>query len=192
MIAEEIHGLLLAAGASSRFGGQKLLHKLPDGESIIKKSATTLIQVLPECSAVVASDADAIAEFLADLGYSLIFNSEAHCGIGSSIQCGIRKSLARAWIITLADMPFIQTETIASCVQYLCAGEKLVAASYQGKRGHPVGIHHDYKTQLLSLPADVGAKQIINANLAHLRMFSTQDKGVVWDIDTSDDIEKWV
>ena len=61
MIAEEIHGLLLAAGASSRFGGQKLLHKLPDGESIIKKSATTLIQVLPECSAVVASDADAIA-----------------------------------------------------------------------------------------------------------------------------------
>ncbi len=49
----EIAGILLAAGAATRFGLPKLLYPLPDGVPLGIAAARTLIQAVPHTLAVV-------------------------------------------------------------------------------------------------------------------------------------------
>lgn len=183
-----ICGILLAAGSASRFGDQKLLYPLSNGVKIITSAARTLKQVLPQCIAVVKDDSDETAKILIDEGYELAINPKPHQGIGSSIQSGIRHAHADAWVIALADMPFIQTQTISHIVEYLVDGYKIVAPSFNDRRGHPVGFNSDFKKQLLALRSDVGAKFILKNNEEILKVFRTNDPGVIQDIDTKQDL----
>lgn len=184
-----ICGILLAAGFSSRFGEQKLLYTLPDGNRILESAARTLKQALPRSIAVVRNDSDEIAKVLTDEGYELVVNSNSDQGMGSSIQCGIRHSTADAWVITLADMPYIKRQTISKIIDFLDQGKKIVAPSFKKQRGHPVGFNSTYKNQLLELHEDIGAKNIIQNNEDVLEIFETDDPGVVQDIDKKQDIK---
>ena len=50
---KHIAAILLAAGAGTRFGGEKLLHPLEDGVAIAAHAARNLLAVTPEVIAVV-------------------------------------------------------------------------------------------------------------------------------------------
>lgn len=181
-------GILLAAGSASRFGDQKLLYLLPNGMRIVTSAARSLKQVLPRCIAVVSDEPNEVANILQDEGYELVVNPNPHHGIGSSIGCGVRHSDADAWVIALADMPFIQTQTISNIIEYLIDGYKIVAPTFNKRRGHPVGFLSDFKNQLLSLNNDIGAKNILKNNVDLLKVFRTNDPGVIQDIDTKQDL----
>ena len=43
------------------------------------------------------------------------------------------------WVVALADMPWIRTETIAAVADALARGAMIAAPDYAGVRGHPVG-----------------------------------------------------
>lgn len=182
-------GILLAAGFASRFGEQKLLYTLPNGIKILESAARTLKQALPNSIAVVRSDSDEIAKILTDEGYKLVVNPNPDQGMGSSIQCGIRHTTADAWVITLADMPYIKTQTISKIIDFLDQGKKIVAPSFKKQRGHPVGFNSTYKDQLLELHEDIGAKNILQSNKDVLEIFETDDSGVIEDIDRKQDIK---
>jgi len=184
-----ICGLLLAAGSATRFGEQKLLYPLANGEKILTVAARTLKKAIPHCIAVVQNDTDEISEILIYQGYELVVNPNPENGIGSSIQCGISSSKAEAWVIALADMPFVQLETINTIIEYLKNGEKIVAPFYKQQRGHPVGFSSIYKNQLIKLKDDVGAKNILQNNKGDLKGFKTEDSGVRQDIDRKEDLE---
>lgn len=183
-----ICGILLAAGSASRFGDQKLLYPLSNGVKIVTSAARPLKQVLPRCVAVVTDHTNDVANILVNEGYELAINPNPHQGIGSSIQSGIRYASADAWVIALADMPFIQTHTISHIVEYLVDGYKIVAPSFNDRRGHPVGFNSEFKKQLLALHSDVGAKNILKDNKEILKIFRTNDPGVIQDIDTKKDL----
>lgn len=184
-----ITGILLAAGFASRFGEQKLLYTLPNGIRILESAARSLKQVLPRCIAVVRNEFDEVAKVLLDEGYELVVNPKPDRGMGSSIQCGIEHTNADAWVIALADMPYIQTKTISKIVYLLEQGGKIVAPSFKQQRGHPVGFKSTYKNQLLELHEDFGAKNILQNNKDALKVFSTNDSGIIHDIDRRQDIK---
>ncbi len=187
-MATNVCGVLLAAGSASRFGDQKLVYPLPNGVKIATSAARTLKQVLPRCIAVVADYRDEVAKILLSEGYELVINPNPLQGIGSSIHSGIKHANADAWVIALADMPFIQSQTILNIVEYLADGYKIVAPSFNGRRGHPVGFNGVYKNQLLALNSDVGAINILNQNKAVMKVFRTNDPGVIQDIDTKNEL----
>ncbi|MGH8772938.1 MAG: NTP transferase domain-containing protein, partial [Burkholderiales bacterium] len=56
-----IAGVLLAAGASSRFGSNKLLHPLPDGTPIAVAAGRNLKRAVEDAFAVVRSHDEALA-----------------------------------------------------------------------------------------------------------------------------------
>ena len=186
---KNICGLLLAAGSATRFGEQKLIYPLSSGTYILAKSASTLRKAISNCIAVVKNDTDEIAKILISLDYKLVINPNPENGIGSSIQCGVSNSKANAWIIALADMPFIQVETVNTIIEHLNNDEKIVAPLYKQQRGNPVGISSIYKDQLIQLKDDVGAKNILQKNKNNLKTFETDDPGVVQDIDRKQDLE---
>ena len=187
-MSANVCGIMLAAGSASRFGNQKLLYLLPNGMRIVTAAARSLKQALPHCIAVVSDETNEVANILEDEGYELAVNPNPHHGIGSSIRCGVRHADADAWVIALADMPFIQSQTISNINEYLIGGYKIVAPTFNGRRGHPVGFISEFKNQLLTLNNDIGAKNILKNNIDLLKVFRTNDPGVIQDIDTKQDL----
>ena len=180
-----IVGILLAAGYSRRFGGDKLLYPLPDGTPIAVAAARTLKETVDQTLAVVRPDSNQLASLLQKEGLEIIHCAQAERGMGASIACGIAASpKAQGWVIALADMPFIQLATVQQLVTLLRQGVAIVAPQYQGKRGHPVGFQRQFGTALSRLTGDSGAKTILDEYSFQVTLFSCEDGDIHCDIDT--------
>ena len=182
-----VTGILLAAGSSKRFNGNKLLHPL-NGEPIALCSARSFAQAFPHGVAVVRS-ASPLKPLLEATGLTVIECARADEGMGASLAAGVAASAdADGWVVALADMPFIRTESHASIGRALAAGADRDAAGYHGERGHPVGIGARFRDQLQRLEGDAGARHIVRANPGLLQLIECDDPGVLRDIDTRDDL----
>jgi molybdenum cofactor cytidylyltransferase len=184
-----IVGVLLAAGASRRFGPGKLLHPLPDGEPVGIAAARHLVAALPDAVAVVRAGDQGLADALAAIGLRVVANPLADLGMGTSLAAGVRATAdAAGWVVALADMPWIRPETIAAVAQALRAGASLAAPLHAGRRGHPVGFAARWQTALLALGGDAGARDLLAAHAAELSWLPTGDPGVLRDVDQADDL----
>lgn len=182
-------GILLAAGNSRRFGSNKLLHPITGNTPMLLVAAKKLVKVLPESITVISQELIPYVEQLEQLGMHVVVNDQAKRGMGSSIACGILASQdATGWLIALADMPYIKIETITLLANKLKNGADIVAPLIKQQRGHPVGFNHRYKDELIALIDDVGARHIIANYQNHLELISTNDAGVMKDVDQADDI----
>jgi len=180
-----IVGILLAAGQSTRFGSNKLLHQLNDGTPMVLASARHLHNVLPQTIAVVEDANNEVAKLLAQEGVQVIENPLASEGMGTSIACGVANNPdAQGWVIALADMPCIPETAIRSVVKGLQQGANIIAPVYKKLRGHPVGFSGRYAQALMQLHTDQGARSVIQANSDSLELIETTEKGVIVDIDT--------
>ena len=191
-------GILLAAGESQRFGSNKLLYPVTDNTPMLLHTARKLATVLPGSIVVISQKlmpyTDQL-EQLKQMGLRVVINENAEHGMGSSIACGVRASQdAPGWLITLADMPYIKTETIALLADKLGNGAGIVAPviEYEGeqRRGHPVGFSQRYKDELLALDDDIGARHVIANHKSELELVPTHDAGVTVDVDQEIDIVK--
>jgi molybdenum cofactor cytidylyltransferase len=180
-------GILLAAGASRRFGGNKLAHLL-DGEPIALRAARALIAALPGAVAV-TRPASPLRGPLETLGFRVIECARADEGMGASLAAGVAATRdAAGWVVALADMPFIRSATHEKIARAVAAGADLVAAGHRGERGHPVGIGRRFRDDLLALEGDAGARHIMRANPRLMRLIECDDAGVLRDIDTPADL----
>ncbi len=180
-------GVLLAAGSSKRFNGNKLMHPF-DGEPIAVRSARSFAQAFPGGIAVVRSDSP-LKPLLEAAGLRVVECARADEGMGASLAAGVAATVdASGWVVALADMPFIRPQTHSRIAASLAAGAALVAAGYRGERGHPVGIGARFREQLLKLEGDAGARNIVRANPGLTQLIECDDPGVLRDIDTRDDL----
>jgi molybdenum cofactor cytidylyltransferase len=183
-----IAGILLAAGRGSRFGSTKQLATMPDGRTMLATSAGNLRTAVSQMVIVVSDDAalQAHAHAIArEIDCQIVINPRADEGMGTSIACGVSATLnADGWLIALADMPFIQQNTIKSVAQALCKHRGIVLPTYRDTRGHPVGFDRAFRHQLLALLGDTGARALINQHPDQLTMLAVEDAGVLRDIDT--------
>ncbi len=178
-------GILLAAGRSRRFHGNKLLHRLDDRTPMVLASARRLRSALARTLVVIGQHSDELAALLAAEGFELVVNPGAEAGMGTSIARGVAASRdAEGWLVALGDMPYVSSTVVAQLAGALAAGADLVAPSYGRRRGHPVGFCARHAPALLRLDDDKGARDILRANATTLKLLETHDVGVVTDIDT--------
>ena len=182
-------GILLAAGQSQRFGSNKLLHLIMDNNLMLLVTAEKLVSVLPNSIAVINHDLASYTTELEQLGLRVVINEQANRGMGSSIACGIDASQdATGWLLTLADMPYIKTETMMQLANRIKDGADMVAPIFEQQRGHPVGFKQQYKDELIALNDDVGARHILTKYQGQLELVPTNDTGVITDIDKVSDV----
>lgn len=187
-----ITGILLAAGASQRFGSDKLLRRLEDGSLVAERAARRLATRLPQVIAVVGPDQVARAQLLARAGARVCVCAEAAHGMGTSLAHGVRVSAeSAAWIIALADMPYIRISTIDKVYARLRAGADLTAPFFHGRRGHPVGFSARFRGELLALTGDRGAGAILRNHYAELEAVNCDDPGILRDIDRPSDMTEY-
>lgn len=184
-----IAGLLLAAGASTRFAANKLLHILPDGTPIGVAAARNLRLAIPHSFAIVRSADSALARLLRAEGLEIVVCERANEGMGHSLACGVAATPhADGWLIALADMPFISPETILNVAHRLQAGAAIAAPALNGVRGHPVGFAHSFHPDLVALGGDCGARHLLHRYANQIQLIACNDRGIYRDIDTPADL----
>ncbi len=184
-----IMGILLAAGESSRFGADKLLHPLPGEGPIGLLAARKLHAALPNSIAVVSPSASRLAGYLSSLEIGVVVNRQ-NSGMGSSLACAIDATpeAAEGWVITLADMPFIETTTIRAVAAAIENRDAIVTPWFRGRRGHPVGFGRGYRDQLAELTGDEGARHLLQQHHQRINILQVEDAGILIDIDTPADL----
>ncbi|UOA07232.1 NTP transferase domain-containing protein [Methylobacter sp. S3L5C] len=184
-----IVGILLAAGASRRFGADKLTQILPNGELVAVQACRNLLAGTDSVLAVVRPGSKRLATVLRAEGASVVTCTDAEQGMSRSLIFGIRSCPdATGWLIGLADMPWIDPVTISQVANALRLGATIAAPSWQGRRGHPVGFSQALGPELTTLKGDEGAKILIQSYLEQLQIITCNDSGILCDIDKPEDL----
>jgi molybdenum cofactor cytidylyltransferase len=184
----EITGVLLAAGFSTRFGSNKLLHEI-DGQPLITYSVATL-QPCDRIVAVVRHDT-LLLTVLNELGIDCVVNVEPQRGMGHSIACAINATSASSgWCLLPADMPYVKPATTQRLVDAMHEGAMIAAPFCHNQRGHPVAFSNRFYNQLIALDGDSGARTIVDRNVDQLTAIETSNAGVLMDVDTQADVEQ--
>jgi len=186
-----ICSLLLAAGSGHRFGSDKLLAPLVNGVPVGLAAARNLASAGCKVLAVVRDPRSGIGPLLAAEGIELVTCVDAERGMGHSLACGVRAAHgADAWVVALADMPYLRPRTIGAVSQALAEGAEIVAPGYRGRRGHPVGFSSHYREELLRLTGDKGARALLVERADRICLLRVDDPGILSDIDRPGDLHR--
>jgi len=187
-VHENLVGILLAAGAGSRFGGGKLLHEL-EGVAIGVRAARNLVATGLPVTAVVRPGSDELRRLLEAAGCTVTVCANAAEGMGASLAHAVSETRdAAGWVVALADMPWIQPHTIQQVTDALTRGAVIAAPTYHGMRGHPVGFGASLRDELLACSGDEGARAAAKRHYAEAELVAVDDAGVIFDIDRKEDI----
>tara|TARA_R110001599_G_scaffold24967_2_gene89779 strand:- start:1368 stop:1970 length:603 start_codon:yes stop_codon:yes gene_type:complete len=187
-----ISPIILAAGQSQRFGSDKLLHSLQYHDvdkPMILHSLKPWLDVFDLINIVVRADNHALIKMLENSEFAsrltLIMAANAAMGMSASLVAGIEANKeADGWLIGLADMPFIQSSVIMNSLESLRTGADITLPVFDNQRGHPVGFASRFRSPLLALSGDKGAKEIIASSPDKITFIDSPDSGIWRDIDT--------
>lgn len=184
-----IQALLLAAGASKRFGSNKLTAQL-GGQAMVVRAARNLLAAGLPVLCVVRDAAGPVADRVRELpGTKVSQCLDAHLGMGRSLAWGVGATRsADGWLVALGDMPAVPPEVIRALAETLAAGASIVAPEYRGRRGHPVGFARCWLPELLALEGDRGGRDLIAAHPDRLRLIAVDAPGVLLDVDNPEDL----
>jgi molybdenum cofactor cytidylyltransferase len=156
--------LLLAAGASERFGKPKQL-LLFGGCSLLRRTAEMASSSRARSVLVVLGyQMERMRKELVGLPVEVIVNRQWKEGMASSIRAGVQKlpPSTEAVLITVCDQPLISVEILNTIMSvYESDGKRLVASEYGGTLGVPALFHSEFYPHLLRLQGDKGAREII-------------------------------
>jgi len=184
-----LQAILLAAGSSQRFNGNKLLCSLDNSQCLLDICYRTAKQLTDQVLVIIRDDTQ-LHNHCQSHQYPCLVNLCADSGMASSIVAGINATMdVDGWAIFLADMPAIQTETLKQLAATWMK-HAITLPTWQGQDGHPVIFSHKYRVALTSLQGDRGARTLLHDNREVYRV-ETEDAGVCLDIDTDADWETW-
>ena len=189
MRPDEGAAVILAAGSSQRFGADKRLAEL-DGQPMILRTLQPYIDQLQSVYVVLKPD-DPV-ETVLPTTVQIIEAPDAYLGMGHSLAAAANHLPDLKWfLVGLADMPWIRTETIHQIIACVCELEDaIVRPSFNGEPGHPVGFTGNYLKELKTLSGDVGAKRVLVQDGAKLVDLPVADDAILRDVDTPDQIRR--
>lgn len=180
-----ICGLVLAAGAGTRFGPEPKLLASVQRRPLLERAIAAQCAV-PELERVVVVLGAFSDELLAEVEFGRavpVLCSDWAAGQSVSLRCGIDALPgASKVIVTLGDEPLITAEVIHRFLD-LPAGSRAV---YDGRPAHPVVLGPAQMQALAALNGDRGANDLLRGGLE----VECSDLASGRDVDTTQDLEE--
>ena len=198
-----VSAVILAAGMSTRFPGDKMVYKVNiNGESIplIRYLVSKFLKsgVIDDVVIVIGHDKEVIIDAVGDLNVKFVFNPDYRVGMSSSVKTGVASVMKYSDVVAIhpGDVFFIRTETITFLVNFALklAGTTLkfvVIPRYGVKGGHPLIVGKDLLNDVMSIREESrGLKGFLRNARGYTRYVDVDDVGVVADVDTLEDLER--
>lgn len=186
--------VLLAAGGSSRFGRPKQLLDWR-GQPLVRHLAEELsASGARPVLVVIGSEAEAVAQLLADLPLHLVENPHWRQGLATSLASAVSAldELApdvNGLLVALADQPLVDGALLARLLDAAAAPERpLVASSYSGILGPPAVFPRRLFPELLDLAGDRGARAVLERHRTETLAIDFPDGAC--DLDSPADYER--
>ncbi|RYY79506.1 MAG: nucleotidyltransferase family protein [Moraxellaceae bacterium] len=188
------HCLILAAGASSRFGSPKALAPWGNG-TLLAQALETANEVSGQNRTVVLGGHEqAIRRELAKLHFSndgIAVNSEWEKGIGTSIGTGANHIHAHApstsfdknkgvVLLWFVDQPLVTPEHLKALGSLAIENQKCVFTEHDGAMGPPVAIPTAFLKKAMALSAERGLKSVLEKH----EMMTLENEDAFADADT--------
>lgn len=156
-----IAGLVLAAGAATRFGRQKQLATL-DGMPLLEHSLRAMTaSPVGRVVVVLGSGADEIVSGVNLHGAESLVCARWEEGQSASLACGLAELAAcEAVVVTLGDQPRMSPDAIRRVIAAR-NGFPAVRATYGGTPGHPVLLERELFEPLRNVSGDKGARNLL-------------------------------
>ncbi len=179
--------VILAAGASTRLGSPKALTKI-GGKTAITRICRVLNDAdIEDVAVVVGAHADLIAPEV-PMPARVVRNRNWERGRSNSLKAGVR-ALPKGipLLIWPVDHPAVRLPTIRALIE---AQGTVRIPTFEGKRGHPPVFDGSLRDEILSLGDDEPLHNIVRRHIAEVVEVHVPDPGVLWNIDTPDDLKK--
>lgn len=188
----EVVCVVLAGGASRRFGGSKLLHAWR-GRTILEASLEAALRCgLGEVVVVTGAYGPELETLLRHHPVRLVPNPAWEEGMSTSLKAGLRSlesSPPSAVMIFLGDQPLLPAHVPAALANgFRATGAPIVAPAVQGQRRSPVLFDWGLLPELLELTGDEGGRQVVRRYAGQMEQIEYTDQAWFQDIDTRDDL----
>ncbi|MEU8954768.1 nucleotidyltransferase family protein [Streptomyces sp. NPDC048518] len=215
--AGEVVGLLLAAGGGRRLGGRPKALLEHRGRPLVEHAVRVLREAGCErIHVVLGASADIVRARASLPGCVLVDNPDWEEGMGSSLRAGLDSlrnteagattgtdadagtdtdtgtaTAADAALVSLVDQPGIGPAAIARVRAAYRSPMTLAAASYEGRRGHPVLFGSGHWAGIAARAVgDRGARDYLREHAAEIVLVPCGDVAEEYDIDTAADLAR--
>ncbi len=184
-----LFAIVLAAGASTRFGSPKQLVRIA-GRPLLHAAVTRAAEIAGSALVVVlGSGAAELAPLLKHSAGTIVINQEWREGLASSIRAGVAKlpgSCAGALLMP-ADQPSVSVEDLKRLAgTWRRAPLHIAAALYDGAPGLPAIFPRSLFPELARLRGDAGTRALLRRNSDRLVRVAMPSAAI--DIDTPEDL----
>lgn len=182
--------IVLAAGASSRYGANKLIQFL--GEKTILEHTLDQLRKSGLGEIIVVTCETTWEKIQNKHGLVKVIHSSPEKGMSYSIRCGLEvANKDRAYMFIVGDQPLISEKIIKDVAKlYEAYPNTIVGAGIEGELRNPVIFPGKYREKLMDLSGDLGGKALIKKEQLSYRVYNCLDKDALWDIDTKKDYEE--
>lgn len=190
-VQRNVAGVILAAGASKRFGGVKQLadwHGEPLIRHVVKQA---LAGGLDPVNVVIGHKAPDIINAIRDLPVTIVHNKGWADGQSSSVKLGCISAFAPKYrvgaaLFMLVDQPFVSKDLISEILRtYYATRAQIVAPVIDNQRSNPVLFDLTLAEELRKLEGDTGGREVINRHGFTALLW--EDNRILVEIDTQDD-----
>jgi molybdenum cofactor cytidylyltransferase len=187
--AAGLHAIVLAAGASTRFGSAKQLVRIGDRPLLTLVAGRAAEVVGHALIVVLGAGAAELSPLLKHSPGSVVVNRDWREGLASSIRAGVARlpSSCAGVMLVLADQACVTAEDLRRLAgvwrrQPLC----IAAASYAATVGVPAIFPRHHFGELSELKGDNGARALLRRHVD--RLVKVPMPGAAFDLDTPDDL----
>ncbi|KQX63456.1 nucleotidyltransferase family protein [Streptomyces sp. Root1310] len=191
--ADQVTGLLLAAGGGRRLGGRPKALLEHRGRPLVEHAVRVLRAAgCARVHVVLGAAADTVRERARLEGCVIVPNPAWEQGMGTSLRAGLGSLAgtgARAALVSLVDQPGIGPQAVARVLAAYEDESSLVCAAYDGARGHPVlfGAAH-WADIAATATGDRGARAYLKEHEEAITLVECADVARPFDIDTPQDL----
>lgn len=179
--------VLMAAGAASRFGADKLAVEL-GGRSLLRRACEAVPAWRLNRVCIVTARPEGI-ELARKFGFLHVLNDRPELGASLTVRLGLRALPGcRAALFMTADQPLLRRETVERLLDaWLEQPDRIAALAHCGVRGNPCIFPAAYFPELLALEGDRGGSAVIKRHPEALLLVEA-DARELMDVDSRGDL----